>query len=163
MFTLWGFFMSLALLAAIVMVGLILLQQGKGADMGASFGAGASGSLFGATGSANPLSKATAWAAAIFLGSTLGLTYIGYQQNSGKQVNPAAVSTGSSVLDHLNAGTAPTEADAQAAIDNAATPEAAAPAVPAAEATAAPEQLERPAVAEVQADSSPAAPAAPKP
>ena len=48
------------LLAAIVMIGLVLVQHGKGADMGASFGSGASGSLFGATGSANFLSRSTA-------------------------------------------------------------------------------------------------------
>lgn len=78
MFSLWGFFMAVALISAIAMIGLILLQQGKGADMGASFGAGASGSLFGATGSANPLSKATAWSAAIFFACTLALTYIDY-------------------------------------------------------------------------------------
>ena len=53
--------------SALAMIGLILLQHGKGADMGASFGAGASGSLFGASGSSNPLSKATAWAAAVFV------------------------------------------------------------------------------------------------
>ena len=82
MFSLWGFFMMLALLSAVIMVALILLQQGKGADMGSSFGAGASGSLFGATGSANPLSKATGIAAGIFLASTLALTYIGYHRTN---------------------------------------------------------------------------------
>ena len=50
----------LQLLSALVMIGLVLIQHGKGADMGASFGSGASGSLFGATGSANFLSRSTA-------------------------------------------------------------------------------------------------------
>ena len=50
----------LQMLAALVMIGLVLIQHGKGADMGASFGSGASGSLFGATGSANFLSRTTA-------------------------------------------------------------------------------------------------------
>ena len=53
-------------LAALGVIGLVLLQHGKGADMGAAFGSGASGSLFGATGSANFLSRTTAVLAAIF-------------------------------------------------------------------------------------------------
>ena len=52
--------LALQILAALVMIGLVLIQHGKGADMGASFGSGASGSLFGATGSANFLSRSTA-------------------------------------------------------------------------------------------------------
>ncbi|MBI3728098.1 MAG: preprotein translocase subunit SecG [Burkholderiales bacterium] len=61
------------ILSALTIIGLVLLQHGKGADMGASFGSGASGSLFGATGSSNFLSKATGVAAAIFFAATLGL------------------------------------------------------------------------------------------
>lgn len=64
-------------LSALAIIGLVLLQHGKGADMGASFGSGASGSLFGATGSSNFLSKSTGLAAAIFFGATLALAYIG--------------------------------------------------------------------------------------
>jgi preprotein translocase subunit SecG len=63
-------------LSALTIVGLVLLQHGKGADMGASFGSGASGSLFGATGSSNFLSKFTGIAAAIFFAATLGLAFI---------------------------------------------------------------------------------------
>ncbi|MBU6487226.1 MAG: preprotein translocase subunit SecG [Burkholderiales bacterium] len=65
------------LLSALGIIGLVLLQHGKGADMGAAFGSGASGSLFGATGSANFLSRTTAVLAAIFFASTLTLTYLG--------------------------------------------------------------------------------------
>jgi preprotein translocase subunit SecG len=65
------------LLSALGIIGLVLLQHGKGADMGAAFGSGASGSLFGATGSANFLSRTTAILAAIFFASTLALTYLG--------------------------------------------------------------------------------------
>ena len=65
----------LQLLAALVMIGLVLIQHGKGADMGASFGSGASGSLFGATGSANFLSRSTAVCAAVFFVCTLSLAY----------------------------------------------------------------------------------------
>ena len=57
------------------LVGLVLLQHGKGADMGAAFGSGSSGSLFGATGSANFLSRATGFCATIFLLCTLGLAF----------------------------------------------------------------------------------------
>lgn len=65
------------LLVALVVCGLVLLQHGKGADMGAAFGSGSSGSLFGAAGSANFLSRTTAVLAAVFFASSLGLTYIG--------------------------------------------------------------------------------------
>lgn len=64
-------------LSALCMIGLVLLQHGKGADMGAAFGSGASGSLFGASGSANFLSRTTAVLATVFFASTLGLTFIG--------------------------------------------------------------------------------------
>ena len=57
------------------MIGLVLIQHGKGADMGASFGSGASGSLFGATGSANFLSRSTAVCAAVFFVCTLALAF----------------------------------------------------------------------------------------
>jgi len=63
-------------LAALGVIGLVLLQHGKGADMGAAFGSGASGSLFGSTGSANFLSRTTAVLAAVFFMTSLGLAYI---------------------------------------------------------------------------------------
>ncbi|WP_293780397.1 preprotein translocase subunit SecG [uncultured Oxalicibacterium sp.] len=66
----------LQVLSALAIIGLVLLQHGKGADMGASFGSGASGSLFGATGSSNFLSKMTALAAVIFFSATLGLAFV---------------------------------------------------------------------------------------
>jgi len=65
----------LQLLTALVMIGLVLIQHGKGADMGASFGSGASGSLFGASGSANFLSRSTAVCATVFFICTLALAY----------------------------------------------------------------------------------------
>jgi preprotein translocase subunit SecG len=64
------------ILAAIGVIGLVLVQHGKGADMGAAFGSGASGSLFGATGSANFLSRATAVLATVFFVTSLSLAYI---------------------------------------------------------------------------------------
>ena len=63
-------------LIAMAIIGLVLLQHGKGADMGSGFGGGASGSLFGATGSANFLSRTTAVLAAVFFASSLGLAYL---------------------------------------------------------------------------------------
>lgn len=66
-------------LSALGIIGLVLLQRGKGADMGAAFGSGSSGSLFGATGAANFLSRTTAILAVIFFVSTLSLTFIGSQ------------------------------------------------------------------------------------
>lgn len=84
-------------LSALAIIGLVLLQHGKGADMGAAFGSGASGSLFGASGSSNFLSKSTGLAAVIFFGSTLALAYLGNKQ--------AVVSGG--VMENLPAAAAP--------------------------------------------------------
>ncbi|MDD2923830.1 preprotein translocase subunit SecG [Rhodoferax sp.] len=69
--------LAVQMIAAVAMVGLILVQHGKGADMGAAFGSGGSGSLFGASGSANFLSRTTAVLATIFFVSTLMLAYFG--------------------------------------------------------------------------------------
>ena len=66
---------AVQMLSAVVMVGLILVQHGKGADMGAAFGSGGAGSLFGASGSSNFLSRTTAVLATIFFVSTLALAY----------------------------------------------------------------------------------------
>lgn len=67
---------SIHVIAAIVMVVMVLLQQGKGADMGAAFGSGSAGSVFGASGSANFMSRTTALIATVFFCTSLGLTYI---------------------------------------------------------------------------------------
>jgi len=69
--------LAVQLISALVMIGLVLVQHGKGADMGASFGSGASGSLFGASGSANFLSRSTAVCATVFFACTLVLAYFG--------------------------------------------------------------------------------------
>jgi preprotein translocase subunit SecG len=71
------FFVVLQVVSALAIIGLVLIQQGKGADMGAAFGSGSSGSLFGATGSSNFLSRTTAVFAVIFFLSTLGITWLG--------------------------------------------------------------------------------------
>ena len=79
-------------LAAMAICGLVLLQHGKGADAGAAFGSGASGSVFGATGSANFLSRATAIAAVIFFLTSLGLTWFsgGGTESKGVMATPPA-------------------------------------------------------------------------
>jgi preprotein translocase subunit SecG len=89
--TIWSnLLVVLQILSAVIMIGLVLLQHGKGADMGASFGSGASGSLFGATGSANFLSRSTAICATVFFAATLGLSVI-----STHRAAPAAAQSGS--------------------------------------------------------------------
>ncbi len=70
----------LQVLSALAVVGLVLLQQGKGADMGASFGSGASQTLFGSTGSGNFMTRATAVCAVVFFSASIGLAYISKQQ-----------------------------------------------------------------------------------
>ena len=76
----------LHVLAAAGIMGLVLLQHGKGADVGAAFGSGASGSLFGATGSANFLSRATAILALVFFLTSLGLTYFSTRKTDSRGV-----------------------------------------------------------------------------
>ena len=85
---------AVQLLTALAIIGLVLIQHGKGADMGASFGSGASGSLFGASGSANFLSRTTAACAAVFFAATLALAF---SSNAGRASAP--LSSGDSVLD----------------------------------------------------------------
>ena len=72
--------------AALAIIGLVLLQHGKGADMGAAFGGGASGSVFGATGSANFLSRATAIIATVFFLTSMGLTWFYAHKRDAKGV-----------------------------------------------------------------------------
>ena len=98
----------LMLLSAFGVIVLVLLQHGKGADMGTGFGAGASGSLFGATGSANFLSRSTKFLAAIFFASTLALSYFAtnrpkssgsVMQNLPAQAVPAPAKNAAPVVD----------------------------------------------------------------
>jgi len=89
--------LTIHVLAGLGIVGLVLMQHGKGADMGAAFGSGASGSLFGATGSANFLSRTTAVLAAVFFVTSLALSYLVTSRPK----------TGGSVMDNLPAQSAP--------------------------------------------------------
>jgi len=89
--------LTVHVIAGLSIIGLVLIQHGKGADMGAAFGSGASGSLFGATGSANFLSRVTAVFAAVFFVTSLGLSYIA----------TARPKQGGSVMDAASAQTVP--------------------------------------------------------
>lgn len=110
-------------LSALGVIGLVLLQHGKGADVGAAFGSGASGSLFGATGSANFLSRTTAVLASLFFVCTLGLTLLG---NYKPQTSLGVM--GASQAPAASAPAASASAPAAAASDASSVP--AAPAVP---------------------------------
>ena len=115
--TVFNIIVIVQVLSALTIIGLVLLQHGKGADMGAAFGSGASGSLFGATGSSNFLSKSTGAAAALFFIATLALVYLGNHRS--------AVTGG--VMENLPAASAPAAAPAPAAAipDTSAAPAAA--------------------------------------
>ena len=123
--------LAIQMLSAIGMIGLVLVQHGKGADMGAAFGSGGSGSLFGASGSANFLSRSTGVLAAVFFACTLALAYFG---------NAQPRSSGSSVLEKasvLAPAPAASAATGAAQIPGSSAPAASNTAVPVAPATAA--------------------------
>ena len=121
--------LAVQMISAVAMIGLILIQHGKGADMGASFGSGASGSLFGATGSANFLSRSTAACASVFFICTLALTYMGSTGGATR------ATTGGSVLDSAAPATS---APAAVGVIPSVAPSASAAAVPAPVAAPAP-------------------------
>ncbi|MES2743332.1 MAG: preprotein translocase subunit SecG [Pseudomonadota bacterium] len=125
--TLFNLVVVVQVLSALAIIGLVLLQHGKGADMGAAFGSGASGSLFGATGSSNFMSKSTGVAAAIFFSATLGLSFMANERTNSvgggvmeKVTQPVAPVSGSAAI--------PTSKPAAAPAAPAAAPAAAAPA-----------------------------------
>ncbi|KRD26925.1 MULTISPECIES: preprotein translocase subunit SecG [Acidovorax] len=108
--------LAVQMLTALGMIGLILIQHGKGADMGAAFGSGSSGSLFGASGSANFLSRTTAVLAAVFFVATLALAYFGNARptSSGSVLEtPAAAVPAGSASDASVAPAVPASGAAQ--------------------------------------------------
>jgi preprotein translocase subunit SecG len=112
---LFNLIVVLQVLSALTIIGLVLVQHGKGADMGAAFGSGASGSLFGASGSSNFLSKSTAIAAAIFFSATLALAYFGTSRPAAN-VGVGVMERASATAPANNAGNAvPNTAPAPAA------------------------------------------------
>lgn len=129
--TLFNLIVVAQVVSALAIIALVLMQHGKGADMGAAFGSGASGSLFGATGSSNFMSKSTAVAAAIFFAATLGLSLLANQRSTAvdggvmSNVKAPAPVTGSAAIPSANPVPAP------AAAVPAPAPTEAAPAAPA--------------------------------
>ncbi len=105
------------ILVGLSVIGLVLLQHGKGADMGAAFGSGASGSLFGASGSANFLSRTTGVLAAVFFVTSLGLAYLA-------NAKPAV---SGSVMDAAVQSLPSSDSTAKPATESAANPAAPAP------------------------------------
>lgn len=101
--------LAVQMLSALAMIGLILVQHGKGADMGAAFGSGSSGSLFGASGGANFLSRTTAVLAAVFFISTLLLAYFGNLRpaSTGSVLEGAAVVAPAAPVDNSTASQIP--------------------------------------------------------
>ncbi len=85
--------LSVHVLIAALMIGLILIQHGKGADAGAAFGSGASGTVFGAKGSGNFLSRSTAILAALFFSTSLALAYLGGNRAETKDIVDALTVT----------------------------------------------------------------------
>jgi len=120
--------LAVQILTALGMIGLILVQHGKGADMGAAFGSGSAGSLFGASGSANFLSRTTAVLAAVFFACTLLLAYFSHARPSG----------GGSLLERAAVGAPAAPASSAAGQIPSGTSGAAVPAKPPASAPAAP-------------------------
>ena len=94
-------------LTALAVIGLVLLQHGKGADVGAAFGSGASGSLFGSSGSANFLSRTTAVLAALFFLTSMGLTYYSGKKTEHKGVMAPAPAPAQKTLPDQIPSTAP--------------------------------------------------------
>ena len=142
----------LQVVAALGVIGLVLLQHGKGADMGAAFGSGSAGSLFGASGSANFMSRTTGILAALFMAMTLGLAFIA--SHAGKP------STGGGVMDGLPASApakAPAPDNKPAGIPAQGAPASGTPTAPATGSSAVPVPAAAPAAA------APAAPAASAP
>ena len=109
--------LAVQMLAALGMIGLILVQHGKGADMGAAFGSGGSGSLFGASGSANFLSRTTAVLATVFFVCTLALAYFSNARpaaSSGSVLESPAVTAPVTPATQVPGTSAPAEAAASA-------------------------------------------------
>ena len=100
------------ILAAAGVIGLVLLQHGKGADMGAAFGSGASGSLFGVSGSSNFMSKATAACVVVFFATSLTLAYMASHRVGSGSVIKGASTTGAVKTQAVTTEIAPAETKA---------------------------------------------------
>ena len=115
--------MVLHMVAAVGIVGLVLMQHGKGADVGAAFGSGSAGSVFGSSGSANFLSRFTAVLAVVFFVTSIGLSYLGSRKTENKGVmanQPATTQPADKVPGMADVPTAPAAKSADKAADKAA-------------------------------------------
>lgn len=134
------------ILSSLAIITLVLLQQGKGAEMGSAFGSGSAGSLFGATGAANFLSRATKWAAVVFFVTTIALAYVanrgqtgqdtGIMQNFTQERAPAAPS--GSAVPVVPGSAAPAVPGAASSVPSPASGASSVPAVPAVPGAASP-------------------------
>jgi preprotein translocase subunit SecG len=162
--------------ASLAIIGLVLLQRGKGAEAGAGFGAGASGTVFGARGASTALSRATAIFAAIFMINSLLLTYVGTRTVAAAPktildtIGEKSDKAKSGVTQTIPVPTAPSPgetappsapADGGASGATSSAPLPAAPAVPAVPAVPAPSESAAPAPVNAPAASAPAQPATP--
>ena len=163
----WMFTLLLVvqIMSSLTIISLVLLQQGKGADMGSAFGSGSAGSLFGATGAANFMSRATKWAAVVFFISTIGLAYVSNRGSKGQdtgimqnfsQTAPVAPPVGSAVPGVPNSAPATTGAVPANSVPGASS----VPGVPAAPASAIPGVVPSGAVPAVPVAPATSAPAA---
>jgi preprotein translocase subunit SecG len=110
------------ILAAAGVIGLVLLQHGKGADMGAAFGSGASGSLFGVSGSSNFMSKATAACVMVFFATSLTLAYMASHRAGSGSVIKGVSTTGTVKTQSVTTDIAPAETNADEATSEQVTP-----------------------------------------
>ena len=115
------------ILAAAGVIGLVLLQHGKGADMGAAFGSGASGSLFGVSGSSNFMSKATAACVVVFFATSLTLAYMAsHRTGNGSVIKSAvksqAIKTDASAIDTKTLETKAIDVESQQPVSQQTTP-----------------------------------------
>jgi preprotein translocase subunit SecG len=150
-------------LSALAIIALVLLQQGKGADMGSAFGSGSAGSLFGATGAANFLSRMTKWAAVVFFATTLGLAYLSHKGSSSGAMESGVMQD---FPTNLSVPQAPGSNSGELSVPSIpAQPDASVPAVPAAPAPVAPAAEQQPQATPSEVPVAPPAdvPAAPAP
>lgn len=120
----FGMVLSVHVIIAALMIGLILIQHGKGADAGAAFGSGASGTVFGAKGSASFLSRSTAILAAMFFSTSLALAYLGGNRAApvdivdGLTISQPAKSIEATPADLINSIAKPTDDEGMKPVDD---------------------------------------------
>lgn len=104
---------AVQVLSSLTIIGLVLLQQGKGADMGSAFGSGSAGSVFGAAGAANFLSRTTKYAAIVFFVSTAGLAWVVYKPSAKAEIESGVMQGFESIIPGMSAPapTTPTAPD----------------------------------------------------